>query len=32
MNIFTQDGWPNFSEEDGLLSMHANMIMIWGAR
>lgn len=32
MNIFTKDGWPNFSEEDGLLSMHANIIMIWGAR
>ena len=32
MNIFTKDGWPNFSDEDGLLSMHANIIMIWGAR
>ena len=32
MNIFTKDGWPNFSAENGLLSMHANIIMIWGAR
>lgn len=32
MNIFTKDGWPNFSEDDGLLSMRANVVMIWGAR
>lgn len=32
MNLFTKDGWPNFSEDDGLLSMHANIVMIWGAR
>lgn len=32
MNIFTQEGWPNFSEEDGLLSMNAPFVVIWGAR
>lgn len=32
MNIFDKDGWPNFSTEDGLLSVHANIIFIWGAR
>lgn len=32
MNIFDRDGWPNFSEDDGLLSMRANIIVIWGAR
>lgn len=32
MNIFDENGWPNFSEEDGILSLNANIIMIWGAR
>lgn len=32
MRIFDADGWPNFSDTDGLLSVHANIIFIWGAR
>ena len=32
MRLFDNDGWPNFSEEDGILSSPANIIMIWGGR
>lgn len=32
MRIFDENGWPNFSAEDGLLSMNAPIIFIWGAR
>lgn len=32
MRLFDNDGWPNFSETDGILSSPANIIMIWGGR
>lgn len=32
MKLFDNDGWPNFSETDGILSSPANIIMIWGGR
>lgn len=32
MRLFDKDGWPNFSTEDGIRSVHANIIMMWGGR
>lgn len=32
IKLFTDEGWPNFSEEDGILSTGAPIIFIWGGR
>lgn len=32
MRLFDDNGYPNFSEEDGILSTDANIIWIWGGR
>lgn len=32
MRLFDENGWPNFSEEDGILSSPANIIIMWGGR
>ena len=32
MRLFDEQGWPNFSEEDGIFSTGANIIFIWGGR
>ena len=32
MRLFDNDGYPNFSQEDGILSIGANIIWIWGGR
>lgn len=32
IKLYTEDGWPNFSEDDGILSTGAPIIFIWGGR
>lgn len=32
MKLFDENGWPNFSRKDGILSTGANFIFIWGGR
>lgn len=32
IKLFTDEGWPNFSEDDGILSTGAPIIFIWGGR
>ena len=32
IKLYTDEGWPNFSEEDGILSTGAPIIFIWGGR
>lgn len=32
IKLFTDEGWPNFSEEDGILSTGAPIIFMWGGR
>ena len=32
IKLYTDDGWPNFSEKDGILSTGASIIFIWGGR
>lgn len=32
IKLYTEDGWPNFSEDNGILSTGAPIIFIWGGR
>lgn len=32
IKLYTDEGWPNFSEKDGILSTGASIIFIWGGR
>lgn len=32
IKLYTDEGWPNFSEDDGILSTGAPIIFIWGGR
>ena len=29
IKLYTDEGWPNFSEKDGILSTGASIIFIW---
>lgn len=32
IKLYTDDGWPNFSDENGILSTKSPIIFIWGGR